>query len=147
MNEGMSLKGEKKSSNILVQIIIFLLYGLGPLTGNVILVLFGVLSSEFGVPPTNLLIAVPSFMFPFAIIQLFSGAISDVKGRFPVIIVGLIIFAAGMILATISTTLILYVIANVCGGIGFGFVNPVLIALMTDLTPGPKIGVHFTRRS
>ena len=139
MSERFSLKPKEQSSNVFIQIIIYLLYGLGPLTGNVILVLFGVLSSEFGVPPTNLLIAVPSFMFPFAIIQLFSGAISDVKGRFPVIIVGLIIFAAGMILATISTTLILYVIANVCGGIGFGFVNPVLIALMTDLTPGPKI--------
>jgi MFS family permease len=139
MNERKSLMIEKKQSNILVQIIIYLLYGLGPLTGNVILVLFGVLSSEFGVPPTNLLIAVPSFMFPFAIIQLFSGAISDVKGRFPVIIIGLIIFGIGMIMAASSATLILYVIANVCGGIGFGFVNPVLIALMTDLTPGPKI--------
>ncbi len=139
MNERKSLMIEKKQSNILVQIIIYLLYGLGPLTGNVILVLFGVLSSEFGVPPTNLLIAVPSFMFPFAIIQLFSGAISDVKGRFPVIIIGLIIFSIGMVIAASSATLILYVIANVCGGIGFGFVNPVLIALMTDLTPGPKI--------
>ena len=139
MNEKTPLIIEKKHSNILVQIIIYLLFGLGPLTGNVILVLFGVLSSEFGVPPTSLLIAVPSFMFPFAIIQLFSGAISDVKGRFPVIIMGLIIFAIGMTIATISTTLILYVIANVCGGIGFGFVNPVLIALLTDLTPGPKI--------
>jgi MFS family permease len=139
MSEPEKIKPEKQSSNVFIQIIIFLLYGLGPLTGNVILVLFGVLSSEFGVPPTHLLIAVPSFMFPFAIIQLFSGAISDVKGRFPVIIIGLIIFAIGMTIATTSITLILYVIANVCGGIGFGFVNPVLIALMTDLTPGPKI--------
>jgi MFS family permease len=139
MNESMPLAVENMHSNTLVQIIIYLLFGLGPLTGNVILVLFGVLSSEFGVPPTALLISVPAFMFPFAIIQLFSGAISDVKGRFPVIIIGLIIFAVGMTMATTSTTLILYVLANICGGIGFGFVNPVLIALMTDLTPGPKI--------
>jgi DHA1 family bicyclomycin/chloramphenicol resistance-like MFS transporter len=139
MSERLSLKPEKQSSNVFIQIIIYILYGLGPLTGNVILVLFGVLSSEFGVPPTNLLIAVPAFMFPFAIVQLFSGAISDVKGRFPVIIIGLIVFAVGMAIATTSTTLIIYVIANICGGIGFGFVNPVLIALITDITPSPKI--------
>ncbi|MHA1499742.1 MAG: MFS transporter [Promethearchaeota archaeon] len=30
-------------------------------------------------------------------------------------------------------------IANILAGIGFGFVNPVLIALLTDITPGPKI--------
>jgi len=69
-----------KGSN-LIQIIIYTLFGLGPLTGNVILVLFGVLSIDFSVSPTDLLVAIPAFMFPFAIIQLFSGAISDVKGR------------------------------------------------------------------
>ena len=139
MNEMHSADGAKKRTGFLIQFIIFILFGLGPLTGNVILVLFGVLSSEFVIPPTALLIAVPSFMFPFAIVQLFSGAISDVKGRIPVILMGLIIFAVGMIIAAISTTLSLYVIANICGGVGFGFVNPVLIALLTDVTQGPKI--------
>ena len=139
MNEIFFLEGGKRKTSVLIQIIIYILFGLGPLTGNVILVLFGVLSSEFGVPPTALLIAVPSFMVPFAIIQLFSGAISDVKGRISVILMGLIIFAIGMAIAATAVTLSLYVIANICGGIGFGFVNPVLIALMTDLTHGPKI--------
>jgi MFS family permease len=127
-----------KGSN-LIQIIIYTLFGLGPLTGNVILVLFGVLSIDFSVSPTDLLVAIPAFMFPFAIIQLFSGAISDVKGRFPVILFGLTIFGLGMLLATLSLSLYMFILANICGGIGFGFVNPVLIALLTDLTPVPKI--------
>jgi len=78
-------------------------------------------------------------MFPFAFVQLFSGAISDVKGRYTVILFGLSIFGMGMILASLSFSLIIFVLANVLGGIGFGFVNPVLIALITDITPGPKI--------
>ena len=121
-------------SHILLQITIYLLFGLGPLTGNVILVLFGVLSSEFGVSATSVTIAISSFMFPFAIIQLFSGAISDIRGRIPVILFGLIIFGVGMAIAIFSTSLVIYSIANVLGGIGFGFVNPVLIALMTDIS-------------
>ena len=126
--------------NRLTKFIIYLLFGLGPVTGNVILVLFGVLSTEFDVTPNAILISIPAFMVPFAIIQLFSGAVSDVKGRFKVIIFGLIIFGIGMFTASASISLLMFIIANILGGIGFGFVNPVLIALMTDITPpGPEI--------
>ncbi|MFX1521546.1 MAG: hypothetical protein ACFFCD_16685, partial [Promethearchaeota archaeon] len=66
-----------------LEIVIFLLFAFGPITGNVVLVLLAPLSLEFAVGPTAVLIAIPAFMFPFAVVQLFSGAISDVKGRFP----------------------------------------------------------------
>ena len=130
---------EPKTSSRLVEIVIFVLFALGPLTGNVILVLFRVLALKFDVVENAILIAIPSFMFPFAIVQLFSGAISDVKGRIPVILFGLTIFGVGMIVASLSFSLVAFVIANVLAGIGFGFVNPVLIALLTDITPGPKV--------
>ena len=130
---------ELERTSKLVDVIIFILYALGPLTGNVILVLFGVLSLEFSVIPSAILVAIPSFMFPFALVQLFSGALSDVKGRFPIILLGLSLFGVGMIIASISFSLMIFIIANVLAGIGFGFVNPVLIALLTDITPGPKI--------
>jgi len=133
----MSLKPKKTSK--LIEVTIFILFALGPLTGNVILVLFRVLALEFSVSQTALLIAIPSFMFPFALVQLFSGAISDIIGRFPVILLGLSIFGIGMIGASLSFRLIDFVVANVTAGLGFGFVNPVLIALLTDITPGPKI--------
>jgi len=139
MNRLIVVNMEPKKSSKLIEVIIFILFALGPLTGNVILVLFGVLSSEFSVSRTALLIAIPSFMFPFAIVQLFSGAISDVKGRFPVILLGLSFFGIGMIVASLSFSLMVFVIANVIAGFGFGFVNPVLIALLTDITPGSKI--------
>jgi MFS family permease len=130
---------EPKKASKLVDAIIFILYALGPLNGNVILVLFGVLSLEFSVIPNAILLAIPSFMFPFAFVQLFSGAISDVKGRFSIILLGLSIFGLGMILASFSFSLTIFIIANILAGIGFGFVNPVLIALLTDITPDAKI--------
>ena len=139
MNRLIVMNMEPKKTSKRIEVIIFILFALGPLTGNVILVLFGVLSLEFSVIPSALLIAIPSFMFPFALIQLFSGAISDIKGRFPVILLGLSVFGIGMIVASLSFSLMVFIIANVLAGIGFGFVNPVLIALLTDITPGPKI--------
>ncbi|MFX1496232.1 MAG: MFS transporter [Promethearchaeota archaeon] len=128
-----------KRSNLFIEIITYILFGLGPLTGNVILVLFKVLSLEFGVPQNFILIAISSFMFPFAITQLFTGSLSDVKGRFKVILFGLAIFGIGMVIAALSPSFRIYLIANFLGGIGFGFVNPVLIALMTDITIAPNI--------
>ena len=130
---------ETQKKLILIESVIYLLFFLGPLTGNVIYVLFRVLSIEFEVSQSALLIAIPSFMVPFSVIQLFSGAISDITGRVLVILIGLFLFGIGMFIAAISNSLIMYSIANVLGGIGFGFVNPVLIALMTDLTKGLKI--------
>jgi len=122
-----------------LEFVIFLLFLLGPLTGNIINVLFGVLSSYFQVTPDNILLAIPAFMFPFAITQVFSGAISDIKGRIPILIVGLILFTIAMLTAALSFNLEMYIIANLIGGIGFGFINPVLIALMTDITSPSNI--------
>lgn len=142
----MSISAENKvpntdnsKSSIVLEFVIYLLYFFGPLTGNVILVLFHTLSTEFSVSPSAILIAIPAFMFPFAIMQLFSGAISDMKGRYPVLIIGLIVFGVAMLIAVLSFNLILYTIANVLGGLGFGLINPVLIALMTDITSPPNI--------
>ena len=129
----------KVKHSTLIQIIIYVLFWLGPLTGNVILVLFGPLSGDFMVSPNDIFIAIPSFMFPFAVVQLFSGAISDVKGRSSVILFGLLIFGIGMTIAVFSFSLLSYAIANILGGIGFGFVNPVLVALLTDLTPKSNV--------
>ncbi|MBA7623244.1 hypothetical protein ES703_30638 [subsurface metagenome] len=78
-------------------------------------------------------------MFPFAITQLFSGVISDMKGRFPVLIIGLLLFGVAMLIAALSFSLEIYAIANILGGIGFGFINPVLIALMTDISSPQNI--------
>lgn len=122
-----------------LQIIVFILYALGPIVGNVILVLQGGIGAEFHETPAQVLIAIPAFMIPFAIVQLFSGAISDLRGRIPVIIIGLFIFGAGNAIAALAHDLSMFTLANSVTGVGFGFINPVLIALITDITPRPEI--------
>ena len=138
-SNNMEIPAEDGSSSKYLDFIIYIIFLFGPLTGNIIMVLFHVLSVEFNVSPNAILIAIPAFMFPFAITQLFSGAISDLKGRFPVLITGLIIFGVAMFLAALSISLEMYAVANILGGIGFGLINPVLIALITDITDPPNI--------
>jgi len=115
-----------------LDIMSYFLFAVGPLVGNAVLVLLGAISTDFVVDPTAVLSAIPAFMFPFAIFQLFSGAISDIYGRVPVIVGGLLFFAVGLFMTAYATTLGIFILGNFVTGSGFGFVNPVLLALLTD---------------
>lgn len=117
----------------------YVLFAIGPLVGNAVLVLLGSIASDFSVNPTQILIAVPAFMIPFALVQLFSGALSDIKGRIPVILFGLVFYGAGLILVSISVTLPFFTSGYALAGFGFGFVNPVIIALITDYSEPSEI--------
>jgi DHA1 family bicyclomycin/chloramphenicol resistance-like MFS transporter len=115
-----------------LNLVSYFLFAVGPLVGNAVLVLLGAVSSDFMTDPTVVLIAIPAFMFPFAFIQLFSGALSDIYGRIPVILGGLVGFALGLFVTAYSTSLLLFLLGNFVCGVGFGFVNPVLLALLSD---------------
>jgi DHA1 family bicyclomycin/chloramphenicol resistance-like MFS transporter len=110
----------------------YLLFALGPLVGNAILVLQELMAVDFGVQPSEVLLSLTFFTIPFAIVQLFSGAISDIRGRISVITLGIILFDFGMFLTIVAPSFVVFLLANSVAGLGYGFVNPVLIALITD---------------
>ena len=60
---------EPHKNSKFLEIIIYVIFLFGPLTGNIIMVLFHVLSVEFAVTPGVILIAIPAFMFPFDSLQ------------------------------------------------------------------------------
>jgi MFS family permease len=97
-----------------------------------VLTLLGPVASDFLVDPTVILIAIPSFMFPFAIFQLFSGALSDSYGRVPIIVGGLVGFLGGLVLISFASSIAMFALGHLVAGVGFGFVNPVLLALLSD---------------
>src|SRR5271157_1067923 len=137
--ESDSPRVSNESRFIPLQIVAYILYGLGPIVGNVILVLQSSIASQYQVPNIAVLAGITAFQIPYAIIQLFSGTISDLKGRMPVITIGLICFGVGNTLAATSFALEMFIIANALCGVGFGLINPALIALVTDFTAGPNI--------
>ncbi|MFW9767945.1 MAG: MFS transporter [Candidatus Thorarchaeota archaeon] len=110
----------------------YILFGLGPFVGNAVLTLLEAISSDFSVNATAVLIALPAFMIPFATFQLFAGAISDIYGRTKVIAGGLVGFIAGLFLISFATSIEIFALGNLVAGIGFGFVNPVILALLSD---------------
>lgn len=119
------------------EIIVYVAGFTGPLSGNLVLSLLGTLGDAWSVDPVTILLSIPAFMFPFAIMQLFSGTISDAYNRRSTLLFGLAVYAAGSTLAALSTSLDFFIVTRVIQGIGYAFVNPVLVALLSDIA-GPS---------
>jgi len=109
----------------------------GPLAGNAVLALLGTLRVEWGVSNTAVLLAIPAFMFPFAIGQLFSGTISDAYDRRSTMVFGLAVYSLSSFAAALSPSLPFFIGTRLVQGLGYAFVQPVLMAVISDMT-GPE---------
>ena len=112
----------------------------GPLAGNLVLALLGTLGDAWDVAPVDILLSIPAFMFPFAVMQLFSGTISDAYDRRSTLLFGLGVYAVGSALAILSTSLGFFIATRVVQGVGYAFVNPVLVALLSEISSPDRQG-------
>lgn len=119
------------------EVIVYVAGFTGPLAGNMVLSLLGTLGLAWGVEPVDILLSIPAFMFPFAVMQLFSGTISDAYDRRSTLLFGLALYAAGSGMAVFSTSLNIFIVTRVVQGVGYAFVNPVLVALLSEIA-GPS---------
>jgi len=109
----------------------------GPLAGNAVLALLGTLRDEWGVSSATILLAIPAFMFPYAIGQLFSGTISDAYDRRSTMILGLGVYSLSNIAAALSPSFAFFIGTRLIQGLGYAFVQPVLMAVISDIA-GPE---------
>lgn len=85
-----------------------------------------------GVTPTLIGIALGIYGLTQAFLQIPFGFASDYLGRKPIIVLGLILFAVGSIIAAVSTTIYGVIIGR--GLQGASAIGSVIMALATDLT-------------
>jgi DHA1 family bicyclomycin/chloramphenicol resistance-like MFS transporter len=126
------------------EVIVYVAGFTGPLAGNLVLALLGTLGEAWHVDPVDILLSIPAFMFPFAVMQLFSGTISDAYDRRTVLLVGLGTYAAGSALAAFSPSLGFFIVTRVIQGVGYAFVNPVLVALLSEVSSPDRQGPWAT---
>lgn len=68
---------------------------MGPFAVDMYLPAFGAIGSEFDAPPIALQQTLSIYLFAFAFMMLWHGALSDALGRRPIILGGLVIYALG----------------------------------------------------
>ncbi len=120
----------------------------GPLSANTVLALVPTLKTTFNVDVGTVLLSITALMIPFAFFQLFSGTMSDVYGRRPILVLGFLIYGIGLTIIGFSPNFSIWVFlaARFICGIGYAFIGPVLPAVVGDLTKieyrGKVMGIY-----
>jgi ACDE family multidrug resistance protein len=112
---------------------------LGTLASNAVLALIPELRGYFSATTSEVLLSISFFMVFFAFFSLFTGSISDLIGRKKVLLIGLIIYSIGCAFTALSDALPLFYASRAVQGLGFAFVQPVLVAVLGDIVgPGDE---------
>lgn len=117
----------------LMIILLGCLSGLGVLSNNIILPSFESISKFFEIHTSDLSWILNSFFIAFAFIQLLAGPISDKYGRKYLVIAGLIIFAIGSFICSVSQTFDILIIGRIIQAIGAAIPFVLSKAIARDL--------------
>ncbi len=90
---------------------------------------------SFGIDADTVALLVTAYMLPFVLFTPVYGQLGDSLGKRRLFSIGIIIFSAGTVISLFSVTLGQLFIGRVLQGIGTAGVNPLCIAIITDLFP------------
>ncbi|MHA2363532.1 MAG: MFS transporter [Candidatus Hodarchaeales archaeon] len=111
-------------------LLIAVLYG--PLSGSAVVSLLRVFSNTYNISIETASLVIPLYTIPFAVMQLFSGAIADAFSRKKALIFGLVFFGLSSILIAFSPTIEFLLMARFIQGLFASFQIPIVIAIIGD---------------
>ena len=123
--------------------IIYLCAAIGPLAGNAILSMLHELQSSLRASLPEIYLSIPAFMFPFALLQLFSGSLSDAWGRKSVLMSGLLIYSFSSLGIALIDNLFGFLMLRIAQGVGNAFIAPVSLAMLGDISDKNRYGVSM----
>ncbi|MFO1304525.1 MAG: multidrug effflux MFS transporter [Burkholderiales bacterium] len=111
---------------------------LGPFAVDMYLPAFPAIGAELGVAPIALQQTLSIYMFAYAFMMLWHGALSDSLGRRPVIIGGLVVFALGTLGCAVAGNIESLWLSRVLQGLSAGSGLVVGRAIIRDRFQGPE---------
>jgi MFS family permease len=113
---------------------------LGPFGGAVLAVLVPELRAAFHVSTSDVALAVPAYLIPFAALQLVSGTLGERLGRRRTVRVAYVGYAVASALAGLAPSLDLFLAARALQGVANAFTTPLLLAGVADLVDRERLG-------
>ena len=123
--------------------ILFLLAGLaalGALATNIILPAFPQIGADLAISSPELGLLLSSFFIAFALGQLFVGPLADRFGRKPLVLGGLVVFAAGSAVFALAGDLSALVLGRIVQALGACAASVLARAIARDLFDGEALG-------
>ncbi|MDQ2137755.1 Bcr/CflA family efflux MFS transporter [Alcaligenaceae bacterium B3P038] len=110
---------------------------IGPLSIDAYLPAFGAIGQEFDLPQEAVQRTLGYYMVAYAVMTLLHGTLSDSLGRRPVVIVSLLVYIAGSVLATFAPSFDWLLAGRVLQGLSAGAGMVVGQAVVNDCYEGP----------
>ncbi|MBJ3816401.1 Bcr/CflA family multidrug efflux MFS transporter [Shimwellia pseudoproteus] len=126
---------DRKPSSLGIVFILGLLAMLMPLSIDMYLPALPVIASQFNVPAGGAQMTLSSYIFGFAVGQLFYGPLADSLGRKPVILGGILVFAVAAVACALSGTIDQLIAMRLLHGLAAASASVVINALMRDIYP------------
>jgi len=111
---------------------------LGPFSIDLYLPAFGEIGRELAVPPVAIQATLSAYLFAYAFMMLWHGALSDALGRRPVVIAGLVVYAIATLLCAIAGNIESLMLARALQGLSAGTGLVVGRAIIRDSFHGPE---------
>jgi DHA1 family bicyclomycin/chloramphenicol resistance-like MFS transporter len=111
---------------------------LGPFSIDLYLPAFGAIGREFGVAQVAVQATLSAYLFAYAFMMLWHGALSDALGRRPVVIAGLVVYAVSTLLCAIAGNIQSLWLARALQGLSAGTGLVVGRAIIRDSFHGPE---------
>jgi len=111
---------------------------LGPFSIDLYLPAFAVIGRELAVAPVAVQATLSAYLFAYAFMMLWHGALSDALGRRPVVIAGLVVYAIATLLCAIAGNIQSLWLARALQGLSAGTGMVVGRAIIRDSFHGPE---------
>lgn len=99
------------------------------------------IGKELAASPSLMQNTITVTLLCYAVGQLFFGVMADAKGRRPTILLGLLLFVVGSVMATFATSIEMLLFARGVQGFAIGACQVVARAILVDNIKGPRFGV------
>lgn len=110
----------------------------GPFAIDTYLPAFPAMAADLGATDVQVQQTLPAYLFPFAFMMLWHGALSDALGRRRVILAGLALFAAASVVCAMATSIEMLLLGRALQGVVAGIGMVVGRAIVRDLLEGPE---------
>lgn len=130
----------RAASQVRVPLVFYTGAALGPMGGNVMVVLLPLLQRELQTDLGRLSLAVTAYMVPFALFQVFSGAIADAFSRRWTAFWGFAGFGLAALLCGLAPNVEVFILGRILQGVTNAFTTPILLAVLADVVPPVRLG-------
>src|SRR4051794_10965005 len=113
---------------------------IGPFGGAVLAVLIPQLRDAFDATTSEVALAIPAYLIPFAAFQLVSGTIGERLGRRRVVRAGYVVYALCSLAAAVAPSLGTFIGFRALQGASNAFLTPLLLAGLAEVVDAPRLG-------